>query len=572
MKPLRVLDASCKDCHRCLRECPVKAISFEDDQAQIIEEKCIYCGTCIEVCPQEAKVPRNELSLFEEFLSGDSSVAISLAPSFVTYFKLDSPYKLVGALKKIGTDYVTETSTAAHLIAKTYNKLVSDSCKPLVSSCCPVVVNLIEKHFPELIPYLAPVLSPMTQHASILRSIYGDDTKVIFIGPCVAKMDEMDQNKKGVDIVITFDQLSEYFHQNEINIFQSEEKLFDQGCLSRASSYPIESGAVKSAFLYDKRNENRIFTASGMEECINVLEDLKHGRISPYFVELMACNGGCINGPSIENDLSIARRRQIVQQYYNKKKSHSHCLLDENDLEKYLPLDLKREYVNRKPDFPIPSEEEIQEILNSIGKYSEEDESNCGGCGYDTCREKAVAVYQGLAKRKMCIPYMKSRAESLSDIIVESSHNAIIVVDREMIIQEFNPVACQMFTSADREKPINQPLSRYIDPSLFKKAWENKCSIKHKKVKYDRYDLVTDQTIFPLEEYEVIVGIFTDATEQERQKQELKEMKRMAADRAADVVHKQMAIVQEIAGLLGETTVETKAALYELTELIQEDE
>jgi sensor histidine kinase regulating citrate/malate metabolism len=206
--------------------------------------------------------------------------------------------------------------------------------------------------------------------------------------------------------------------------------------------------------------------------------------------------------------------------------------------------------------------------LNSIGKYSSEDETNCGGCGYETCQEKAIAVYQGLAKRKMCIPYMKSKAESLSEIIVQSSHNAIIVVDSDMIIQEFNPVAKQMFK--EKGSPIGNPLSRYIDPKLFKKVWTEKEELKHQKIEYAEYELVTDQTIFPLEEYGVIVGIFTDSTKQERQKEKVREMKKMAADKAADVVHKQMKIVQEIAGLLGETTVETKTALYELTELIQE--
>jgi len=169
----------------------------------------------------------------------------------------------------------------------------------------------------------------------------------------------------------------------------------------------------------------------------------------------------------------------------------------------------------------------------------------------------------------MCIPYMKSKAESLSDIIVESSHNAIIVVDNDLIIQEFNPVANEMFNKKGRS-PVGEPLSRFIDPELFEKVLKENTGIKHRKVSYEEYDLVTDQTIFPLEEYGVVIGIFTDQTEQERQKEEMREMKELAADKAADVVHKQMEIVQEIAGLLGETTVETKSALYELTELIQE--
>ncbi|HKL13582.1 MAG TPA: (Fe-S)-binding protein, partial [Halanaerobiales bacterium] len=217
-----------------------------------------------------------------------------------------------------------------------------------------------------------------------------------------------------------------------------------------------------------------------------------------------------------------------------------------------------------------PTEAEIRDILKDIGKETPEDETNCGGCGYDSCREKAIAVYHGLAQKNMCIPYMKSKAESLSHIIVESSHNAIIVVDKDMVIQEFNPVANEMF--GDQQKAESgKKLANYIDPKLFEKVWRSKDSIVHKKVEYEDYSLITEQTIFPIEEYGVIVGIFSDITEREKQKQRVQEMKELAAEKAEDVVHQQMKIVQEIAGLLGETTVETKSALHELTQLMQEE-
>lgn len=577
MKVLEVLNASCKDCHRCLRECAVKAIAFEDDQASIIDEKCIYCGRCINECPQEAKVPRNETSKLQSYIDSDQRIAVSLAPSFAAGFSIQEPYKVVGALKETGIDYVAETSLAAEKIAAQYKELLLDRYKPLVSTCCPAVVNLVEKHYPEVIPYLAPIVSPMNIHAEMLKKQYGRDTRVVFVGPCIAKIDEAERHQGDykVDVVLTFDQVKEYLADKEISIYDSQPVDFDEGCFSKASSYPIEQGAIKAAGLDQNIIGKDIISASGVEKCREILEELSKGIISPSFVELLACSGGCINGPAIDKEISTVRKKQKIKKYtkgkmkkYKERQEGAPPQTDIGKSNQEEQYNIERKYYNRKKEFPQPSEEQIQEILNSIGKYSKEDETNCGGCGYETCREKAVAVYQGLAKRKMCIPYMKSRAESLSDIIVQSSHNAIIVVDNDMIIQEFNPVANQMFNGTG--SPIDKPLSRYIDPSLFKRVWEEKEEIRHHKVEYEEYELITDQTIFPLEEYGVIVGIFTDKTAQEQQKEEMREMKQMAADKAADVVHKQMEIVQEIAGLLGETTVETKTALYELTELIQE--
>jgi len=567
MSVLEVHDASCKDCHRCLRECSVKAIAFEDDQAKIIDEKCIYCGKCINVCPQDAKVPRNELKMFSSYLKSNKKVAVSIAPSFAAAFNLDSSYRIVGALKELGVDIVAETSQAAEYIAAEYQDLVRDNFKSLISSCCPAVVNLVEKHYPELIPYLSPIISPMNLHAELLKKKYGDDIKVVFIGPCIAKIDEADshQGKYKIDAVLTFDHLKDFMKEKSISPYEEKKLSFDESCFSNASSYPLEKGAIKTAALEEGLESEEIVSVSGVKNCMEVLDDLKKGSLNANFIELLACEGGCINGPAIDKELSKAKRKQLIKKYTAEKIERNNAK-NEFNRDK---LSLERIYKNKKYNFPEPSEEDIEEILESIGKYSKEDETNCGGCGYDSCREKAIAVYQGLAKRKMCIPYMKSKAESLSDIIVESSHNAIIVVDNDLIIQEFNPVANEMFNKKGRS-PVGEPLSRFIDPELFEKVLKENTGIKHRKVSYEEYDLVTDQTIFPLEEYGVVIGIFTDQTEQERQKEEMREMKELAADKAADVVHKQMEIVQEIAGLLGETTVETKSALYELTELIQE--
>lgn len=577
MEILSVLKASCKDCHRCVRYCPAGAIGFDHDQAWIIHEKCIYCGRCINACPQGAKVPYDGTGQLELYLQSGNPVIASVAPSFIAAMEVADYRQFVGGLKALGFDYVTETVHGASYVAAEYLRLARTWEKTLISVCCPTIVNYVEKHCPEMIPYLAPVISPMMAHGRILREQFGPEAKIIFIGPCLAKMDELTRPEAegSVDLVLTFRQLSQVLTRQGIDFTQVTPAEFDAAGLHWPRMYPIRGGAVSAAMLEKEFGEENVLAVSGMDECVQALDDLRAGRINPVFLEMLACPSGCINGPEVDISLGTATRRQMVVKYSKERLANRSSGVEGNpvptvDVASH-PLPLQRTYADRKQRYPMPDETEIREILRRIGKFSKDDETNCGGCGYPSCREKAIAVYQGFADEKMCIPYMKKRIESLADIIVESSHNAIIVVDKEMIIQEFNPVANQMFNRRD-ESPFGQPLHRYIDPQLFQQVWDEKTRIIHKRVRYEQYRLATDQTIFPIEEYGVIIGIFTDITGEEGQRDKVRQMKKLAVEKAADVVHQQMKIVQEIAGLLGETTVETKAALYELTELIEDGE
>jgi len=568
MKILDVVKTSCQDCHRCLRSCEVGAIGF-DEQAWIIEDKCIYCGTCMSVCPQDSKKPHDMKDKLMEYIESDQEVIVSLAPSYLTAYPEIEWFNIIGTLRELGVDIITETAQAAELVAAKFNKMIGGREKTLLSSCCPSIINLIEKHYPEMRDYLADIVSPMNLHASLLKEKYGENSKVVFIGPCIAKMDEIsnDRTDSKVDSVITFNQFKSLCEEMEINPIEYSDYKIDEGCGKIGGTYPLEKGAVKASDLLKEYNDTEILSANGVKSCKKILEDLKNEKLTPRFIELMACEGGCINGPGIESYDSTVSKEIKVNRYADQKE----VKYNSEDIAQYMnQISIDRDYKDRQKIYEEPSEEELRAILKDIGKEKPEDETNCGGCGYDSCREKAVAVYHGLAQKNMCIPYMKSKAESLSHIIVESSHNAIIVVDKNMVIQEINPVANQMF--GDKDSTWNgKELSQFIDPKLFKQVWSTKESIVHEKVEYDEYELITEQTIFPIEEYGVIVGIFSDITQREQQKKRVQEMKELAAEKAEDVVHQQMKIVQEIAGLLGETTVETKTALHELTQLMQEE-
>ncbi|MEC9490358.1 MAG: [Fe-Fe] hydrogenase large subunit C-terminal domain-containing protein [Halanaerobiales bacterium] len=572
---LIVKPASCKDCHKCLRECPVAAIGFKDSQAFIIEEKCIYCGNCIKTCPQGAKSALFEEKKLEAFLESDSYLIASIAPSFVTAFPDLKPGQLIQALKTIGFDYIAETAEAAARVVKQFKKEREKMDSTLITSCCPAVVNLIEKHYPELLPQLAPVLSPMMLQTAELKNNF-DCARVIFIGPCLAKIEESKNEKRRdyrPDIVITFEHLRLFLEERGLKISELETADVDLPATHLTADYALSGGAVKAADLLkaDPGCGNKALHLSGLENIINFLEDFKKDKdkIEVELVELLACSGGCINGPAINNDLSIPLKELEVHNYLSFSKRNNYKKITSLKKEKSVnEISLRRKHKNKKMSLPEVPESEIKKILTSIAKENKEDEKDCGGCGYSSCREKAAAVYYGFAEKKMCIPYMKSRAESLSQIIVESSHNAIIVVNDQMKIQKFNPVAKELFTQKSRELQ-DMKLDKFMDSSSFQKAWNLNQRLIHQKCSYKNGSITVDQTIFALREHKVIVGILTDISEQEKQRRKMQKMKEVAVEKTNDVVNKQMQTVQEIAGLLGETTVETKAALTELSELLQ---
>ncbi|MGP3778393.1 [Fe-Fe] hydrogenase large subunit C-terminal domain-containing protein [Halanaerobium saccharolyticum] len=567
---LIVKPASCKDCHKCLRECPVAAIGFKDNQAFIIEEKCIYCGNCIKTCPQGAKSALFEENKLQAFLESDSFLVASIAPSFAAAFPDLKPGQLINALKLIGFDYVAETAEAAARVVQQFKEERKKMDQTLMTSCCPAVVNLIEKHYPELLPQLASVLSPMMLQTAELKNKF-ERARVVFIGPCLAKIEEAKNEKRRdyrPDIVITFEHLRLFLEQQGIEVAELKEAEVDLPATQLTADYALSGGAVKAADLLraDPGCGNKALHLSGLDNIINFLEDLKRdeGKIKVELVELLACSGGCINGPAINNELSIPLKELEVHNYLSANKK--------NKVKSYLPADpeisIQRKHQNKKMKLPEVPESEIRKILAAIAKEKKEDEKDCGGCGYSSCREKAAAVYHGFAEKKMCIPYMKSRAESLSQIIVESSHNAIIVVNDQMQIQKFNPVARELFAQKGRElKGIK--LDKFIDSSSFQKVWNHNQRLIHQKCSYKNGTIIVDQTIFALKEHKVIVGILTDISQQEKQRLKLQKMKKVAVEKTNDVVNKQMQTVQEIAGLLGETTVETKAALTELADLLQ---
>ena len=162
--------ARCKDCYKCLRECPVKAIKVENHQAKIIESRCILCGVCTLVCPQNAKKVHSEADKIKELLSSGKKVIASVAPSFVSSFGVQDFNIFKIALVKLGFSDAEETAVGAKAVTEEYKKmLLSGKYKNLVTSSCPAVNRMIQLYYPDALPFLAPCDTPMRAHAKIIK-------------------------------------------------------------------------------------------------------------------------------------------------------------------------------------------------------------------------------------------------------------------------------------------------------------------------------------------------------------------------------------------------------------------
>ena len=557
MNCLTLKKSNCKNCYKCIRHCPVKAIRFSGNQAHIIGNECILCGQCFVVCPQNAKEIVNEVEKAKVLIQSGDPVVVSLAPSFIANYDGAGINSMRSALQKLGFFDVEETAIGATIVKNEYERILAEEERDvIISSCCHSINLLIQKHYPAVLGYLADVMSPMQAHCQDIKKRI-PNAKTVFVGPCVAKKDEAEYYEGICDAVLTFEELTEWLKEENIEL----EAVSDKDEFSRARFFPTTGGVLKTM---TETSDYTYVAIDGVENCIQVLKDIENGKIHKCFIEMSACVGSCVGGPVIEKYHHTSSIKDYIEvaNYAGKRDF-------EVDQPKAIELKKNFSFIERK--LPLPSEIEINNILRQMGKFKPSDELNCGSCGYNTCREKAIAISQGKAESSMCLPYLKDKAESFSDTIVKNTPNGLIVLNEQLEVQQINTAARKIMNIRSASDVLGDQVVRILDPSVFMTVLSTGRDVRDQRVYLAEYKRYIEQTVVYDRDSHLLIGIMRDVTDEEAEREKKENISRQTVEVADRVVEKQMRIVQEIASLLGETAAETKIALAKLKESITDE-
>jgi len=553
-QPIFTEKARCQDCYRCVRTCPVKAIKIEQAVASVVEEVCIHCGKCVSACPAGAKKVRDDTSLVEQLLGSGRTVIASIAPSFRAEFDGIDEREFVGCLRRMGFTHVSETALGAEEISGQVLMLMerpSVRGKAVISSACPVVVNCIRKYYPSLTHYITPLMSPLMAHCRQLKSAY-PDAAVVFFGPCIAKKDELLQYPGLCDAVLTFENLKAMLSAR--NIVPRDDAMngsFVPGAATEGLVYPVDGGMIAGI----RRNTNvvdqQMMHFSGMTEVLSVLDSLVAEPVDEtVFLELLACSGGCINGPVMNREKGILSRKRAVVKKAQKLVWNVPTAKLNNAGAVFLPQPLVR---------PEISPEALLPILRATGKHTATDEINCGGCGYGNCREFAAAVLDGRAETAMCVTYMRQLALKKANKLISAMPAGVVIVDATLKIIECNERFAAL--SGGETLAIYHTLPG-MNGALLERVFPVAQLFRHVLDSGD--DIVGKETavngrlfrcsIFTVEAGTIVGGIVSDITDPELKQEEI-------INRARSVIRNNLATVQKIAYLLGENASETEMVL-----------
>ena len=559
--PIYTQERECQDCHKCIRECPVKAIRVEDGYARVVPELCIMCGNCVLACPSSAKRVRDDLPTAKDLLKSGRKVIASLAPSFVAQFSGVRPAQLIHALKKLGFFAVSETALGAQQVSASVDVLMRSEPKQIwISSACPVVVDFVGKYHPECQPHVFGVLSPLLTHCKMLRARYGDEIAVVFLGPCIAKKIEAEQHPELLDAVLTFEDLDHWLDEEGIRleeIAETPEDRFQPEEAEEGALYPIDGGMVPRVAGNSEINSSQFMAFSGLANVEQALKGIAEWKPEHnIFFELTACAGSCVNGPKAARNTSVARRRYDILHYAKPAA----------ELPRKLSLQIDRQYSASPVARNEYSELQLQEALRTVGKYSAEDELNCGGCGYDSCRDFAHALIARNAERMMCATYTRKLAQKKANALLQKMPSAVVIVDEDLKIIECNANFVHLFAEdVEQSKDLEGSALNAVIPFsyLFRRVLDSDEDIVGHDIRYQRSILNT--SIFTIEPHSVMCGIFQDITKPIFQKEQI-------IGRAREVIQKNLKTVQQIAFLLGENAADSEIILNSIVRSFSPEE
>lgn len=559
MDVLRYNPDNCINCYKCVRHCPVKSIRVHKGRPQIVTSDCILCGACVAVCPRHAKEDISQVPSVQRFIDSGKTVIASVDSTYLAYFDVDTFQGLRQALREMGFAEAYEAAEGAQLVQRQMEILASQAeGKPIITSGCPSIVLYAEKHYPEVLPYLAPVLSPAQAHAQILRQRV-PGAVVVYIGPCVSRKEETKSFESvGADYAITMTELEIWMHSKNVainrNLPQDEPKA--------SHAYVVTGGTMDG--MTRLIGLDYLFV-DGLDDCIKVLKSVANGGLQGCFIEMAACHGNCIGGMVFNhkrNNLLESRRRVESVSIYNG---------GDYEIEERIDMFRAMEDHRIRP-LEIPSESVITGIMRKMGKFTKEDELDCGLCGYPSCREKAIAEYAGRAEISMCVPYMIKKAETYSEKIINVSPEGIITVGKNLKVQQINAAACRIFGIKDTADIVGYPVSRIMDEYDFVKLMGMEESQYTDRVYLAEYNVYLERIFICDPDRTLYTCIMRDVTQSRQRREQVQKTKLHAAELADVIIDNQLRIVHQIASLLGETAAETKVAVHDLKQAILLDE
>lgn len=569
-QPIYTEISNCRDCYKCVRTCPVKAIQIKDAHALILHDRCTFCGICVDACPNGVKQIRNDVDEVKMAFLSKRRVIVSLAPSYVSEFQ-GYEDNFVRALYRLGFDAVSETAIGAALVSQALDMYMDENgSAPFISTACPSVVELVRKYFPESIKDLAPVPSPLQTHSAYLRHLYGNDIVIVFIGPCIAKKLEADAHPGYPDIALTYREVEQWLEEDNIQLDTIDTGIpveFIPAKAGKAAIYPIENGQIETSKIWENKFvEQDALSVSGIDRIMSSLR----GTHTKDFLEALNCDGGCINGPgTTKNDSAVIRKKAVA--------SHVFQRLSEPDIfdgdEEFAREVLRKGYGILNADAPKAveisgldfSEEDITRALRKLGKTTPEDELNCSGCGYATCRDMAKALLAGISETEMCVTKMRKDAESKVDILLSTIPHGVVIVDNELNIADCNKRFIDIFEDYPESFLDAEGLRSFrgTPVSVFvpfaEKFREQFYMNKPAQYRFKHEGKVMRVTFFLVESKMLLGAMFEDITSPVFRREAV-------IDKAQEVINKSLSTVQQIASLLGENAAETEIVLNSIIE------
>lgn len=551
--PVYTLTNECHDCYKCLRNCPVKAIKIENGHASVIPERCVACGNCVKVCPANAKRVRTDIDKAKNLILAKKDVYVSLAPSWRASFE-NSAEKMIALLKQLGFKDVSETALGAEEVSINTAKLLNNTEKGLfISSACPVIVDYIRLYLPDFTKNITPIGSPLMTHAKMLKETYGNDISIVFIGPCIGKKNEVTYSGL-FDVALTFEELRMWFNDEIIDISKiakDNSYKFVPESAHEGTLYPIDGGMNETIKKSGVNDNVQLLEVCGLQSLQRALKNLDVEKLDKtIFIEALACEGGCVGGPCISSEKAGIT---MISDILSKEKKR-----DKIPEQPKVVVDYKIE-----PKKVVDSDYELEEILKTlkkIGKHTVDDELNCGGCGYATCRDLAKALLDGDAETSMCVSYMRKIAMRKAAAMLRCMPAAVVMVDNNLNILEANESFMKMFAGDMYEVFASRPdglagaaIDRIVDfADIFRTILKTGKDL-HKE-RYHVKNRLYDISAFTIEENEIVGAVIMDVTSSETNREKI-------SQKAQEVISKNISIVQEIACLLGEHMVETETLL-----------